>query len=243
MASSATARRHRELIIALAARHKLPAVYYRRYFVTGGGLASYGYDLAGQFRSAAGYVDRILKGEKPANLPVQAPTRYELAINLKTAKTLRPYGAAYVARPRRRGDRVKRREFITLVGGATAMWPLAARAQQPAFQRGRLPQLTISRRSFNRCCSSGPDSDWLRRGQKSCDRIPLWAGGQYERLPSLLADLIGHQVAVIVASGGPAAARPKRLQRRFQSCLLSAWTPSRKASWPISTDRAVMQRV
>ena len=88
VASSATARRHRELIIALAARHKLPAVYYRRYFVTGGGLASYGYDLAGQFRSAAGYVDRILKGEKPADLPVQAPTKYELVINLKTAKAL-----------------------------------------------------------------------------------------------------------------------------------------------------------
>jgi putative ABC transport system substrate-binding protein len=79
---------HRELIIALAARHKLPAVYYRRYFVTSGGLISYGYDLADQFRRAAGYVDRILKGEKPADLPVQAPTKYELVINLKTAKAL-----------------------------------------------------------------------------------------------------------------------------------------------------------
>jgi ABC-type uncharacterized transport system substrate-binding protein len=79
---------HRELIIALAARHKLPAVYFRRYFVTSGGLVSYGYDLADQFRRAAGYVDRILKGEKPADLPVQAPTKYELAINLKTAKAL-----------------------------------------------------------------------------------------------------------------------------------------------------------
>ena len=79
---------HRELIIALAARHKLPAVYFRRYFVTSGGLISYGYDLADQFRRAAGYVDRILKGEKPADLPVQAPTTYELAINLKTAKAL-----------------------------------------------------------------------------------------------------------------------------------------------------------
>jgi ABC-type uncharacterized transport system substrate-binding protein len=86
--SSALTVRHRELIIALAARHKLPAVYYRRYFVATGGLISYGYDVVDQFRRAAGYVDRILKGEKPADLPVQAPTKYELVINLKTAKAL-----------------------------------------------------------------------------------------------------------------------------------------------------------
>jgi putative ABC transport system substrate-binding protein len=86
--SSALAVRHRELIIALAARHKLPAVYYRRYFVASGGLVSYGYDLADQYRRAAAYLDRVLKGEKPADLPVQAPTKYELVINLKTAKAL-----------------------------------------------------------------------------------------------------------------------------------------------------------
>jgi putative ABC transport system substrate-binding protein len=86
--ASALTLRHRELIIALAARHKLPAVYYRRYYVTSGGLISYGYDLIDQFRRAAGYVDRILKGEKPGDLPVQAPTKYELVINLKTAKAL-----------------------------------------------------------------------------------------------------------------------------------------------------------
>ena len=79
---------YRELIIALAARHKLPAVYSERRFVAAGGLLSYGPDLVDQYRKAAGYVDRILKGEKPADLPVQAPTRYELAINLKTAKAL-----------------------------------------------------------------------------------------------------------------------------------------------------------
>jgi putative ABC transport system substrate-binding protein len=85
---SALAVVHRELIIALAARHKLPTVYYRREFVTGGGLISYGPDYADQYRRAAGYVDRILKGEKPADLPVQAPTKYGLVINLKTAKAL-----------------------------------------------------------------------------------------------------------------------------------------------------------
>jgi len=79
---------HRELIVALAARHRLPAVYAYRTHVAGGGLVSYGIDNVEQFRRAAGYVDRILKGEKPADLPVQAPTKFELAINLATAKAL-----------------------------------------------------------------------------------------------------------------------------------------------------------
>jgi ABC-type uncharacterized transport system substrate-binding protein len=88
LTSSALSARHRELIIALAAQHKLPAVYPRRFYVTRGGLISYGPDWIDQYRRAAGYVDRILKGEKPGDLPVQAPTKYELVINLKAAKAL-----------------------------------------------------------------------------------------------------------------------------------------------------------
>jgi putative ABC transport system substrate-binding protein len=86
--SSILAEVHRDLIIALTGRHRLPAIYPSRYLVAAGGLLSYGPDLVDQYRLAAGYVDRILKGEKPADLPVQAPTKFELAINLKTAKAL-----------------------------------------------------------------------------------------------------------------------------------------------------------
>jgi putative ABC transport system substrate-binding protein len=86
--ASPGATRHRDLLVALAARHKLSAVYYTRHFVAAGGLVSYGPDFVDQFRLAAGYVDRILRGEKPADLPVQAPTKYELMINLRTAKAL-----------------------------------------------------------------------------------------------------------------------------------------------------------
>jgi ABC-type uncharacterized transport system substrate-binding protein len=88
LTASALAWVHRDLILTLAARHRLPAVYFARAFVASGGLVSYGTDVIDQYRRAAGYVDRILRGEKPGDLPVQAPTKYELVINLKTAKAL-----------------------------------------------------------------------------------------------------------------------------------------------------------
>jgi putative ABC transport system substrate-binding protein len=94
---------HRDLLTTLAAAHKLPAVYWQHPFVESGGLASYGPDVADQFRRAAGYVDRILKGERPADLPVQVPTKYELAINLKTAKSM---GVEIPAGVRARADKV-----------------------------------------------------------------------------------------------------------------------------------------
>jgi putative ABC transport system substrate-binding protein len=86
--AGALPQRHRDLIIALAARHKLPTLYFERSFVTAGGLVSYGANETDQYRRVAGYVDRILRGEKPADLPVQAPTKYEMVMNLKTAKAL-----------------------------------------------------------------------------------------------------------------------------------------------------------
>ena len=101
----ASASVYRDLIRTLAAKHKMPAVYPYRYLVDGGGLMSYAPDLVDDFRRAAGYVDRILKGEKPADLPVQAPTKYELVINLKTARAL---GLTVPARSRRRRDRINR---------------------------------------------------------------------------------------------------------------------------------------
>ena len=88
VAASALASVQRNLIIELAALHRLPAVYFERHFVASGGLISYGADFVDQYQRAAGYVDRILRGEKPADLPVQAPTKYDLVINLKTAKAL-----------------------------------------------------------------------------------------------------------------------------------------------------------
>ena len=115
--ASPLAQRHRDLIVTLAARHKLPAVYFDRVFAAAGGLISYGPDYIDQYRRAAGYVDRILKGEKPADLPVQAPTKYELVINLKTAKALGLDCAAHAARARRRGDRITRRCPLLALSG------------------------------------------------------------------------------------------------------------------------------
>ena len=108
---------NREMIAELAARHRLPAVYAHTYFATSGGLISYGSDNNDLFRRAAEYVDRILRGTKPSELPVQLPTKFEFAFNLKTAKALGITVPQSILAARRQGDRMKRREFIAVAPG------------------------------------------------------------------------------------------------------------------------------
>jgi putative ABC transport system substrate-binding protein len=118
---------HRAIIVAAAAEHRVPAIAGFRSFAEAGGLMAYGVDVVDLYRRSASYVDRILRGERPGDLPIQAPTKFELIVNLKTAKAL-GLDIPPTARPRRRGDRMSsRREFISLLSGAAGAWPVLAR--------------------------------------------------------------------------------------------------------------------
>ena len=218
---------NRDLIATLAAHHKLPAVYYARSFVVAGGLISYGPDFVDQFRRSAEYVDRILKGEKPADLPVQAPTKFELVINLKTAKALGLDVPPTLARPRRRGDRVmKRREFITLLGGAARR----GRSRRAA-QQATLPVIgflnTASPEAFAHLVAA------FRRGLNKTGYVDgenvlieyRWARGHYDQVPELAGQLVVRGVNVLAAFSPPAALAAKAATASIPIVIVSGDDP------------------
>ena len=190
-------------------QHRLPSIYTYREQVLAGGLLSYATNYYELFRRAAVLVDKILKGSMPGDLPVEQPTKFELVINLKTAKTIGLDYPAYAPGPRRRGDRVKRREFITLVGSAAAAWPLRAVAQV-STRRPLIAWLSGGERTaswtFVQSFLQGMRDFGYIEGD-TFDFVPLFADGYIERLPALAQELVQLHPSVILApASGPAVA-------------------------------------
>jgi putative tryptophan/tyrosine transport system substrate-binding protein len=192
------ANRLRVNILALGAR--LPTMWSTRELVEAGGLLAYGPSFPDLYRRAGDLVDKILRGVKPGNIPVEQPTKFDLVVNLIVAKAARSRNPTDTARPCRRGDRMKRRDFIRLVGGAAAS-PVAVHAQSPA-----MPVI-----GFLHVASPGAYGHvvaGLRRGLAEADFVEgrnvaveyRWGEGELDRMPALLGDLLRHQVSVIVGS-------------------------------------------